>query len=92
MEFHISDSYGDGIYAPGGYWISLDGEEVASGHDYGFGESAYFLCPEGFTCSDALLLTDSDYGVVDQTANTYWYTFTPPVNGMYLLSTCARPL
>ena len=88
LEFHINDSYGDGIYSPGGYWISIDGVEVASGNDYGFGESAYFLCPEGYTCSDAQLLTDADYGMVDQTADTYWYSFTPPANGMYLLSTC----
>jgi len=88
LEFNIYDSYGDGIYSPGGYWITIDGEEVASGYNYGFGESAFFLCPEGYTCTDAADLTEADYGTVSQTGNTYWYNFTPPQNGMYLLSTC----
>lgn len=88
LEFYIHDSYGDGIYSPGGYWISIDGEEVASGNNFGYGEAAFFLCPEGSTCTDAGELSEADYGWVDQTSDNYWYTFTPPQNGMYLFSTC----
>lgn len=88
LEFHIYDTYGDGIYSPGGYWLSMDGEAIASGNSYGYGESVYFLCPEGYTCTDAADLTEADYGFMDQTGDTYWYQFTPPANGMYLFSTC----
>src|SRR6056300_1275363 len=32
LQFSIHDSYGDGIYAPGGYWLYQDGVEIATGY------------------------------------------------------------
>ena len=40
--FEIFDSYGDGIYSPGYYELTIDGTVVASGGDYGYGETAQF--------------------------------------------------
>lgn len=88
LQFTISDSYGDGITGDGGYWLHVDGTEVGTGSNYGYGESVSFLCPPGFTCNDGVQLTADDYGVVSQSASSFWYTFTPPANGMYSLSTC----
>ncbi len=39
VDFTIYDSYGDGIYAPGGYIIRLDGVEVANTMGGGFTDS-----------------------------------------------------
>lgn len=88
LLFTINDTYGDGILGDGGYWLFVDGNEVATGSNYGYGESVSFLCPPGFTCNDAVNLTESDYGTVTQAENSFWYTFTPPANGMYEFSTC----
>ena len=30
----IQNSYNDGIYSPGGYWLYLDGELVFSGYNF----------------------------------------------------------
>ena len=88
LQFSIFDSYGDGIYAPGGYWIYQDSVEIATGYAYGYGETISFDCAPGTTCNDALVLDESDYGVVAQDTENAWYTFTPSANGMYLFSTC----
>ena len=88
LEFSIYDSYGDGIFDPGGYWIYLDGVEVATGNNYGYGETVFFDCAPGATCNDAIPLTESDYGVIEQAESEVWYVFTPPSNGMYLFSSC----
>ena len=86
--FSAYDSYGDGIFDPGGYWIYENGVEIASGGSYGYGESISFNCSPGATCNDALDLSDLDYGTIAQDASNAWYLFTPPANGMYLMSTC----
>ena len=52
--FEIHDSYGDGIFSPGGYWLYLDGEEIASGGDYDYGDVVAFDCAPGTTCNDAV--------------------------------------
>jgi hypothetical protein len=85
LLFNVFDSFGDGIFDPGGYWIYQDGVELASGGDFGFDESVSFNCAPGATCNDALELS---LGVVSQDASNAWYLYTPPSNGMYLLSTC----
>ena len=54
--FEIHDSYGDGIYDPGGYWIYMDGVEIASGGDYTYGDEVSFDCAPGSTCNDAVAL------------------------------------
>lgn len=88
LTFDIDDSYGDGIFSPGGYWIYVDGALVAQGNDYDFGATVNFLCPPGANCQDGLLLTEADYGTVAQATDNIWYRFTPPANGMYLFSSC----
>jgi len=88
LQFSIHDSYGDGIYAPGGYWLYQDGVEIATGYNYGYGETVNFNCAPGETCNDAFELTEADYGTVAQASGSAWYIFTPPANGMYLFSTC----
>ncbi|MFZ8836344.1 MAG: lysyl oxidase family protein [Flavobacteriales bacterium] len=88
LQFSINDSYGDGIYAPGGYWLYQDGIEIASGNDYDYGETVNFDCAPGATCNDAMELTETDYGVIAQEQSNMWYAFTPPSNGMYSFSTC----
>ena len=88
LLFSIFDSYGDGIYSPGGYWLYQDGIQIATGNDYGYGESISFDCAPGATCNDAMTLSESDYGTVMQEESNAWYVFTPPQNGMYSLSTC----
>lgn len=88
--FEIHDSYGDGIFSPGGYWLYLDGEEIASGGDYDYGDAVAFDCAPGTTCNDAVDLGMPSEGgdVISQEGNNYWYQFTPDVNGMYLFSSC----
>ncbi len=88
LSFTIYDSYGDGIYAPGGYWIYQDGIEIATGNAFGYGETVSFDCAPGTTCNDAFSLTEADYGIVNQSTDNAWYQFVPPSNGMYLFSTC----
>ena len=88
LVFTIYDSYGDGIFSPGGYWIYQDGLEIGSGAAYGYGESLTFNCAPGATCNDSALLTDADFGTVSQLESNYWYSFIPPANGMYMFSTC----
>ena len=47
LQFSMFDSYGDGIFAPGGYTLYQDGTEIASGGDYGYGETVNFDCAPG---------------------------------------------
>jgi len=43
LNFNIEDSYGDGIYSPNGYWITVCGNEVAQGDTFGSGASETFV-------------------------------------------------
>jgi hypothetical protein len=43
MTFNIQDTYGDGIYAPNGYWVTVCGNEVAQGDAFGSGASETFV-------------------------------------------------
>ena len=88
--FEIQDSYGDGIYAPGGYWLYLDGVEIASGGNYTYSDEVSFDCAPGSTCNDAVDLNmPSESGdVIGQEGSSFWYTFTPEANGMYDFNSC----
>ena len=91
LQFVINDSYGDGIccgYGNGAYTLYMDGAAVATGGNYGQQDIVQFDCAPGATCNDALALTEADYGTVTQVADNFWYTFTPPANGMYTFSSC----
>lgn len=83
--FHIYDSYGDGIFDPGGYWLYVDDEPIAQGNDYGFDDSVVIICPPGEACDTAI---DVDEGAFEAPAANTWYTFTPAVTGMYEITTC----
>lgn len=88
LQFSIFDSFGDGIFEPGGYWVFQDGVEVASGNAIDYEETTSFDCLPGYTCNDAFELTEADYGMVNQETSNAWYQFVPPSNGMFLFSTC----
>ena len=88
LQFSIFDSYGDGIFAPGGYSVYQDGVQIATGGNYDYGETVSFDCAPGATCNDAFELTEADYGTIAQTQGNAWYVFTPPANGMYEFNTC----
>ena len=67
FTFNIADSFGDGIYSPGGYSITIDGVVIASGGAYGFGESVAFCTDNlNFGCTDATACNyDPDAGIDD---------------------------
>ena len=93
IEFEIIDSFGDGIccgYGDGYYNVTLDGEVMATGGNFGNAGGAVFACAPGETCNDAIPLTAADYGMVDSPTDSYWYTFTPDANGMYTFSSCGN--
>ena len=93
IQFEILDSFGDGIccgYGDGYYNVTLDGEVMANGGDFGNAGGAIFACAPGETCNDAIPLTSADYGMVDIPSDSYWYTFTPEANGMYNFSSCGN--
>jgi hypothetical protein len=84
--FQIFDSYGDGIYAPGGYWLSWNGSVVANGFDYGFGTSHSIACQPGTSCTSALTISE---GTHTAAFDNSWFEFTPTITGMYVASTCS---
>lgn len=87
--FTIYDSFGDGIYAPGGYWLYLDGNLVASGNAFGYQAQHSIACPPGMTCSSALPISPGNYtALYDDT----WYIFTPTLSGNYNFNTCSMNL
>lgn len=89
MIFTMNDSYGDGLNAGAYYQLSLNGEVLVTGSgNYGYGQSHPIDCPPGWTCSEAIELTEDDYGTVSADVHVQWWTFTPPNNGMFALSSC----
>ncbi|MFM2207814.1 MAG: hypothetical protein RL213_1789 [Bacteroidota bacterium] len=79
------DSYGDGIFAPGGYWVYVDGLQVAHGYNYSFQETVTINCPAGSYCNSPSPLS---YGSFWTGFDETWYSFTPDSAGTYRLSTC----
>lgn len=61
LTFEIEDSYGDGLYTDG-YSIVVCGQTIASGADYGSGETIYFIAG----CDQSLVV-----GCTDETASNY---------------------
>ena len=57
VQVQIHDSYGDGIYLPGGYWIYLNGTELAHGDAFGSEAEHAVACPQGSTCSQPFPIT-----------------------------------
>lgn len=83
--FNIYDSYGDGIFSPGGYWFYYDGELVGTGNNYGYGTYEEIGCPPGTSCNSPEEIGEGDFTT---DSGSYWYLFTPDINGSYTLSTC----
>ena len=83
--FTIYDSYGDGIYAPGGYWLYLNGQQIATGYNYGFQDQVVINCPSGSFCSQPSTLTAGNHNTI---YDNHYYTFTAPTTGIYNITTC----
>lgn len=83
--FTIYDSFGDGIITPGGFWLYVDGVEVATGSNFGFQTQYSLNCPPGMFCTSPLTITAGSYTApFDDT----WYIYTPTVSGTYNITTC----
>ncbi len=88
LIFTISDTYGDGICCTGGngsYTLYFDGQEVATGGDYGYGESLSFNCPPGSICGAAI---EAEAGGSYNASDNTWFSFSPEENGLYSISSC----
>ncbi len=86
LVFTINDSYGDGIFLPGGYWLYRDGVQMASGGtNYTFQDRVEMNCPPGFSCANPLVIAEGTHTA--PVADT-WYSFTPSQTGVFLVSTC----
>ena len=83
--FTIYDSYGDGIYAPGGYWLYLNGQQIATGYNYGYQDQVVINCPPGSFCSQPATLTAGNHNTI---YDNHYYTFTAPTTGIYNITTC----
>ncbi len=83
--FTIYDSYGDGIYSPGGYYVYVDGVLTSSGNAFGATAQATINCPPGSYCTSPLPIA---YGTHTASYDNTWYTFTPDTTGTYVISTC----
>lgn len=84
--FNIHDSYGDGIYAPGGFWLYVDGQQIATGNAFGYGTVVGISCPPGTFCSSPLPI---NYGSHTANFEDTWYVFNCDSSGTYQLSTCS---
>ncbi|MGB1031447.1 MAG: lysyl oxidase family protein, partial [Flavobacteriales bacterium] len=89
-QFTIFDSYGDGIccqYGEGSFTLTLDGTEIGTGGEFGDFQTVNLNCAPGFDCNNPI---DLDLGEHTTTMTDTWYTFTPPSNGQYRVTTCNR--
>lgn len=87
-RFEIYDSGSNGICCnngSGSYRIYLNGIEVATGASFAAEDIRFINCPQGTSCNDPIVITPGSYTAPER--NT-WYSFTPPVNGQYKVSTC----
>ncbi len=86
LIFEIFDTYGDGIYAPNGYTLSLNGSVVSTGSNNIQSYAMYMVnCPPGTACNNSLVISE---GVHTAAHTDTWYSFTPTQNGTYEVSAC----
>lgn len=83
----IQDSYGDGIFLPGGYWVYLNGNLIANGNSFGSIITHFVGCPVGSVCSSAPLITEGSHVA---TFEDSWFRFNPDSTGLYELRTCGN--
>lgn len=86
LIFEIFDTFGDGIYSPQGYWLSIDDVEVSTGSNDIDSYAMYMAnCPPGTACNNALVITEGTYTAPN---SDFWYSFTPTQNGTYEVEAC----
>lgn len=88
VQFSIYDSANDGIccgFGNGHYNFIVDGTTVATGGNYGSGESHTSGCTQGTYCDNPIVITEGTYTPPNP---NYFYSFTPAQTGMYKLTTC----
>lgn len=88
VVFKIEDEFGDGMSPDGYYDLYLDNVKMFSNTkgNIGRSETTYMGCPPGTHCSNPLPTQLGD--LPKGPRREAWYSFTPPVNGTYELSTC----
>ncbi|CAN5635833.1 hypothetical protein BH11BAC1_BH11BAC1_16380 [soil metagenome] len=84
--FTIYDQYGDGIYAPGGYWVYVDGVLMAHGDSFGYQAQFAIACPPGSFCTSPIPITA--YGTYTASFDDTWYTYTCDSTAGYNFTTC----
>lgn len=84
----MHDSFGDGIccnYGIGSYTVYVNGVSQGTGGSYTYTDVLSFNCPPGYSCTDAISVTEGSYTAPN---GDTWYLYTPSQNGMYIISTC----
>lgn len=85
LTFDMMDSFGDGLIGAGYYLVTMNGDTVATGTNYGYGEVSSFNCAPGQSCQSAENIA---LGAYTATFDDHWYVFTPDSTGLYQVSTC----
>lgn len=86
LTFHIEDSFGDGIFAPGFYRLIVGQDTIAEGgQNFNQSASHSFNCAPGEDCNTAIPVGEGFHTALYDDS---WYTFTPDSVGSYLISTC----
>ncbi|NNC95989.1 MAG: T9SS type A sorting domain-containing protein [Chitinophagales bacterium] len=87
LVFNIYDSYGDGIFSPGGYSLYYDNNLIISRSGYDFGNNEYWHigCPPGFSCQSPISITEGSHTAPKSET---WYSFKPDSVGTYIVKTC----
>jgi hypothetical protein len=83
MKFTLIDK--DGISYPGGATIVLKKDTVAKVSFADKIDVSYFNCKSGETCGTPLSVVEGSYST---SYNNHYYSFQPPKDGFYKISTC----
>ena len=91
LIFTMMDSYGDGLccaYGNGQFQLWLNGTLSASGGQFTRTDVRSLNCGISQSCQSPQLIDTGNYSA--QTRNS-WYSYRPPVRGMFRISTCQAP-
>lgn len=99
--FTIFDTYGDGLNGSAYGGCGVDGDYILTDNlgntltqmtvaDYGSSSSHVFSYPSsaGVLCNDCTSALTAVDGLNDIPSPNLWYTYTPPINGQYKITTC----